>query len=153
MDTSIGAVVIGWDPNFSYSSLVYASCCLRELPGCLLVSTNNDHADRIGQGALGCERMMPGTGCLVAAVETAADMQAVRLFVWDAFHEMCDERCWGTSIHPESSALCMLTVGYFLAGERWQWWQLPPHTHCLTHRALTRAASACVAAGECGQRR
>ncbi len=28
-DPEIGAVVVGWDPNFSYSRLVYASVCLR----------------------------------------------------------------------------------------------------------------------------
>lgn len=33
VDESIGAVVVGWDPRFSYSRLVYASVCLRELKG------------------------------------------------------------------------------------------------------------------------
>jgi len=32
--------VVGWDPHFNYSKLVYASACLRELPGCLFVATN-----------------------------------------------------------------------------------------------------------------
>ncbi|EFJ53185.1 hypothetical protein VOLCADRAFT_115779 [Volvox carteri f. nagariensis] len=74
VDPDIGAVVVGWDPHFSYSRLVYASICLRELPGCLLVATNTDCADHIGGG-----RMMPGTGGLVRAVEVAAGMKAVNV--------------------------------------------------------------------------
>ncbi|GLI70322.1 hypothetical protein VaNZ11_015277 [Volvox africanus] len=74
VDPDIGAVVVGWDPNFSYSRLVYASICLRELPGCLLVATNTDCADHIGGG-----RMMPGTGGLVRAVEVAAGVTAVNV--------------------------------------------------------------------------
>lgn len=78
----MGAVVVGWDPHFSYSRIVYASVCLRELPGCALVATNLDCADHIGggggphgEGRGG--RMMPGTGGLVAAVEVASGVKAV----------------------------------------------------------------------------
>ncbi|KAG2445344.1 hypothetical protein HYH02_008809 [Chlamydomonas schloesseri] len=74
VDPEVGAVVVGWDPNFSYSRLVYASIHLRELPGCLLVATNMDCADHIGGG-----RMMPGTGGLVKAVETASGVSAVNV--------------------------------------------------------------------------
>ncbi|GIL85777.1 hypothetical protein Vretifemale_14214 [Volvox reticuliferus] len=74
VDPDIGAVVVGWDPNFSYSRIVYASICLRELPGCVLVATNTDCADHIGGG-----RMMPGTGGLVRAVEVAAGTTAVNV--------------------------------------------------------------------------
>eukprot|EP00798_Chlamydomonas_sp_ICE-L_P006189 gene6189-2806_t len=70
VDPDIGAVIVGWDPLFSYSRLVYASICLREIPGCLFVATNPDHADHIGGG-----RMMPGTGGLVAAVELASGVK------------------------------------------------------------------------------
>jgi hypothetical protein len=51
---------------------VYASACLRELPGCLFVATNMDHADVIGNN-----RMMPGTGALVAALQVASGMEPV----------------------------------------------------------------------------
>jgi ribonucleotide monophosphatase NagD (HAD superfamily) len=51
---------------------VYASACLRELPGCLFVATNLDHADHIGNN-----RMMPGTGALVAALQVASGMEPV----------------------------------------------------------------------------
>ncbi|KIY95479.1 pyridoxal (pyridoxine, vitamin B6) phosphatase [Monoraphidium neglectum] len=58
VDTGIGAVVVG----------------LRELPGCFLVATNTDDFDYIGGG-----RTMPGTGCIVAAVETASGSKAVNV--------------------------------------------------------------------------
>ncbi|GBF89918.1 phosphoglycolate phosphatase [Raphidocelis subcapitata] len=74
LDESIGCVVVGWDPHFNYSSVVYASACLRELPGCFLVATNTDDFDHIGRG-----RTMPGTGCIVAAVETASGVKAINV--------------------------------------------------------------------------
>ncbi|KAF8071377.1 PGLP2 [Scenedesmus sp. PABB004] len=80
LDESIGAVVLAWDPAFSYSKLVLASACLRELPGCLFVVTNRDDADFIGRpanGGGGGGRMMPGTGALAAALEVAAGRRAV----------------------------------------------------------------------------
>lgn len=68
-------MVVGWDPHFSYSRLVYASIALRELPGPVpLVATNTDCADHIGGG-----RMMPGTGGLAAALEVASGRKAVRI--------------------------------------------------------------------------
>ncbi len=54
---------------------MYASICLREIPGCLFVATNGDHADKIGSNG----RMMPGTGGIVAAVEVASGVTPVRL--------------------------------------------------------------------------
>lgn len=75
IDPDIGAVVVGWDPHFSYSRLVYASIALRELPGPVpLVATNTDCADHIGGG-----RMMPGTGGLAAALEVASGRKAVNV--------------------------------------------------------------------------
>lgn len=72
VDPDIGAVLVGWDPYFSYSKMVYASICLREVSGCVLVATNTDHADKIND-----VRMMPGTGGLVAAIEVASGTRAV----------------------------------------------------------------------------
>ncbi|PRW56967.1 phosphoglycolate phosphatase [Chlorella sorokiniana] len=74
LDPSIGAVVIGWDPAFSYTKVCYASACLREIPGCHFVATNLDSADAMGNG-----RFMPGTGCSVHAVETAVERRAVNV--------------------------------------------------------------------------
>ena len=53
--------------------LCYATAVLRESPECALVATNPDSGDRIT-----ADRIMPGTGCLVAALEKASDRQAVR---------------------------------------------------------------------------
>ena len=54
LDPSFGAVVVGWDPGFTYAKLCYASACLRELPGgCLFVATNLDAADNSGEQAGG----------------------------------------------------------------------------------------------------
>ncbi|KAL4450044.1 hypothetical protein ABPG77_010713 [Micractinium sp. CCAP 211/92] len=71
LDPEIGAVVVGWDPTFSYAKLCLASALLLELPGCQFVATNLDSADHMGNG-----RMMPGTGCIVRSIETATDRQA-----------------------------------------------------------------------------
>lgn len=44
----IQAVVVGYDEQFTYEKLCYASACLREIPNCLFVATNLDNADHIG---------------------------------------------------------------------------------------------------------
>jgi len=49
LDPSIGAVVCGWDPAFSYARLCYASALLRELPDVHFVVSNLDHADNMGE--------------------------------------------------------------------------------------------------------
>jgi phosphoglycolate phosphatase len=72
VDPEIGAVVLAWDPDFSYSRLVYASICLREIKDCLFIATNSDSFDTIGG-----DRMMPGTGCLLAALEIASSRKAL----------------------------------------------------------------------------
>ncbi|MEW5308032.1 MAG: hypothetical protein WDW38_000021 [Sanguina aurantia] len=54
--------------------MVYASAVLREVPGCVFVATNLDHADVMPGG-----RMMPGTGGIVSAVEVASGRQAVNV--------------------------------------------------------------------------
>lgn len=71
LDPDIGAVVVGWDPTFSYGKLCLASTLLLELPGCHFVATNLDSADHMGNG-----RMMPGTGCIVRSIETATGRPA-----------------------------------------------------------------------------
>ncbi|GAX84042.1 hypothetical protein CEUSTIGMA_g11466.t1 [Chlamydomonas eustigma] len=48
VDKDIGAVVVGWDPKFDDSKIVYASICLREIPGCLFIASNTDSADSLG---------------------------------------------------------------------------------------------------------
>lgn len=67
------ALVVGACPDFSYRQLCYAAAVLRETRGCALVATNPDAGDRIT-----ASRIMPGTGCVVAAVELATERRAVR---------------------------------------------------------------------------
>ena len=74
IDPDISAVIVAFQPDFNYRHLCYASACLRENPGCLLLSSNPDASDKVAGG-----RRMPGTGCIVAAVETASGVSAVRI--------------------------------------------------------------------------
>ncbi|KAH1208778.1 Phosphoglycolate phosphatase 2 [Glycine max] len=41
-DKSVGAVVVGIDPNINYYKLQYGTLCIRENPGCLFIATNHD---------------------------------------------------------------------------------------------------------------
>jgi len=72
VDSDIGAVVVGFDWNFSYDKLAYASMCLREIPDCRFVLTNGDHGDHVGAG-----RIMPVTGSISASIELASGQKPV----------------------------------------------------------------------------
>jgi ribonucleotide monophosphatase NagD (HAD superfamily) len=67
------AVVLGFTPSFSYRHLCFASAVLLETPGCRFIGTNPDLGDRISSS-----RIMPGTGCLISALEKASGRKAVR---------------------------------------------------------------------------
>ncbi|NWQ62207.1 PGP phosphatase, partial [Neopipo cinnamomea] len=71
LDPAVGAVLVGFDEHFSYAKLCQALRYLLRNPGCLLVGTNRDHRLPLEGGAA-----IPGTGCLVKAVETAAQREA-----------------------------------------------------------------------------
>ncbi|KAF5829162.1 HAD-like domain-containing protein [Dunaliella salina] len=83
IDENIGAVVVGFDGLLSYSRIVYASCCLRELPGCLFVVTNVDPNDNLGQPTKApfnqqpLRRMMPVTGTMVQSIAHPTGKQPV----------------------------------------------------------------------------
>lgn len=64
-DQRIGAVIVGSDPNFSFSALAMASLCLERIEGSLFVATNDDAFDLVGG------RRLPGNGCQVAALQAA----------------------------------------------------------------------------------
>ncbi len=64
-DERIGAVVVGCDVEFNYSSIAAASLCLQR-NGALFVATNDDPYDVVGG------RRIPGNGVLVAAVQAIA---------------------------------------------------------------------------------
>ncbi|CAG9467071.1 unnamed protein product [Pedinophyceae sp. YPF-701] len=71
LDPSVRAVLIGYDAHFTYRKIATANLYLRSDPSVRLVGTNGDAADRIDD-----ERMMAGTGGLVAAVEVASGRTA-----------------------------------------------------------------------------
>uniref|UniRef100_A0A8D2Q6S5 Glycerol-3-phosphate phosphatase n=2 Tax=Varanus komodoensis TaxID=61221 RepID=A0A8D2Q6S5_VARKO len=71
LDPAVGAVLVGFDEHFSYGKLCLALRYLLERDGCLLVGTNRDHRLPLEGGSA-----VPGTGCLVKAVETAAEREA-----------------------------------------------------------------------------
>ncbi|XP_009565237.2 glycerol-3-phosphate phosphatase [Cuculus canorus] len=72
LDPAVRAVLVGFDEHFSYAKLCQAlRYLLRDGTGCLLVGTNRDNRLPLEGGAA-----IPGTGCLVKAVETAAQREA-----------------------------------------------------------------------------
>ncbi|XP_062999234.1 glycerol-3-phosphate phosphatase [Elgaria multicarinata webbii] len=71
LDPAVSAVLVGYDEHFSYGKLCLALRYLLQRDGCLLVGTNRDHRLPLEGGSA-----VPGTGCLVKAVETAAEREA-----------------------------------------------------------------------------
>ncbi|XP_075949463.1 glycerol-3-phosphate phosphatase [Anarhichas minor] len=70
LDADVKAVVVGFDEHFSYMKVNRAMQYLTQ-PGCLFVGTNRDTRLPLEGG-----KAVPGTGCLLQAVETAAQRQA-----------------------------------------------------------------------------
>ncbi|KAL0983944.1 hypothetical protein UPYG_G00135040 [Umbra pygmaea] len=70
LDSEVKAVVVGFDEHFSYMKLNRAHQYLNN-PDCLLVGTNTDTRLPLEGG-----KAVPGTGCILKAVETAAQRQA-----------------------------------------------------------------------------
>ncbi|XP_055991224.1 glycerol-3-phosphate phosphatase [Sorex fumeus] len=70
LEPGVRAVVVGFDPHFSYMKLTKAVRYLQQ-PDCLLVGTNLDNRLPLENGGF-----IAGTGCLVRAVEMAAQRQA-----------------------------------------------------------------------------
>ncbi|XP_010554749.1 PREDICTED: phosphoglycolate phosphatase 2 [Tarenaya hassleriana] len=62
-DKTVGAVVVGLDPNINYYKLQYGTLCVRENPGCLFIATNRDAV-----GHMTDLQEWPGAGCMVAAM-------------------------------------------------------------------------------------
>ncbi|CAI5659415.1 glycerol-3-phosphate phosphatase [Oreochromis niloticus] len=70
LDPEVKAVVVGFDEHFSYMKLNRAMQYLTQ-QGCLFVGTNRDTRLPLEGG-----KAVPGTGCLLQAVETAAQREA-----------------------------------------------------------------------------
>ncbi|MBN3303951.1 PGP phosphatase, partial [Amia calva] len=70
LDPEVKAVVVGFDQHFSYMKLNKALLYLSN-PDCIFLGTNTDTRLPLEGG-----KAVPGTGCLLRAVETAAQRQA-----------------------------------------------------------------------------
>ncbi|XP_078096358.1 glycerol-3-phosphate phosphatase [Mustelus asterias] len=69
LDPAVGAVLVGFDEHFTYLKLCRAARYLRN-PACIFLATNTDTLLPLEGGGI------PGTGCLVKAVEAAANRTA-----------------------------------------------------------------------------
>ncbi|XP_012297098.3 glycerol-3-phosphate phosphatase [Aotus nancymaae] len=97
LEPDVRAVVVGFDPHFSYMKLTKALRYLQQ-PGCLLVGTNMDNRLPLENG-----RFIAGTGCLVRAVEMAAQRQADIIGKPSRFIFDCVSQEYG--INPERTVM------------------------------------------------
>lgn len=70
LNPNVGAVIVGFDEFFNFKKMVRA-CSYLDRPGCLFIATNTD--ERFPTPGY----IIPGTGALVKAVETAAERKPV----------------------------------------------------------------------------
>ncbi|KAG7481173.1 hypothetical protein MATL_G00063820 [Megalops atlanticus] len=70
LDSDIKAVLVGYDDKLNFMKLAKACCYLRN-PECLFLATDTDPWHPLREG-----RVIPGSGSLTAALETATDRKA-----------------------------------------------------------------------------
>ncbi|XP_008843441.1 glycerol-3-phosphate phosphatase [Nannospalax galili] len=97
LEPDVRAVVVGFDPHFSYMKLTKAVRYLQQ-PDCLLVGTNMDNRLPLENG-----HFIAGTGCLVRAVEMAAQRQADIIGKPSRFIFDCVSQEYG--INPERTVM------------------------------------------------
>lgn len=97
LEPGVRAVVVGFDPHFSYMKLTKAVRYLQQ-PDCLLVGTNMDNRLPLENG-----RFIAGTGCLVRAVEMATQRQADIIGKPSRFIFDCVSQEYG--INPERTVM------------------------------------------------
>lgn len=84
-----GAVVIGFDPGFTYGSITEAIKVFKHNPEALMIACNLD-ATYVGDNG----QIFPGTGCLVKAVAYASGKDPIVMgkpnnHIYDALLESC----------------------------------------------------------------
>ncbi|KAJ3608497.1 hypothetical protein NHX12_025544 [Muraenolepis orangiensis] len=89
LDPEVKAVVVGFDEHFSYMKVNRAMQYLND-PSCLFVATNTDTRLPLEGG-----KAVPGTGCLVHAVEMAAQRQAHKVGKPNGFMVDCVAQQFG----------------------------------------------------------
>jgi phosphoglycolate/pyridoxal phosphate phosphatase family enzyme len=65
-DSDVGAVVVGFDPNFNYYKIQYAQLCINKNPGCAFLATNMDCVAHVTDAQEWAE-----AGAMVGAVAVA----------------------------------------------------------------------------------
>ncbi|KAJ3604175.1 hypothetical protein NHX12_028916 [Muraenolepis orangiensis] len=70
LSADVKAVLVGHDDQFTFLKLAKASCYLKD-PDCLFLATDNDPWHPLKDG-----RILPGSGCLTAALEVATGRKA-----------------------------------------------------------------------------
>ncbi|KAK4841432.1 hypothetical protein QYF36_004390 [Acer negundo] len=71
-DKTVGAVVVGLDPDINYYKLQYGTLCIRENPGCLFIATNRDAV-----GHMTDLQEWPGAGCMVGAMCASTEKEPI----------------------------------------------------------------------------
>lgn len=72
LDSSIGAVVVGLDWEVTYTKVAYATRLLRENPGCIYLSTNQDSTFPAKKGV-----QLPGGGTCVSMLTFASGVTPI----------------------------------------------------------------------------
>jgi phosphoglycolate/pyridoxal phosphate phosphatase family enzyme len=71
----VDAIVVGHDTDFTFRKLAIASNLLLRNPNALLVATNRDSFDLVGEDG----RQIPGNGCMVQALEYCSQRRAINV--------------------------------------------------------------------------
>lgn len=100
LDPEVGAVVVGFDEHVSYPKLTKAASYLKN-PDCIFIATNRDE-----KFPSESDLIIPGTGTLVAAVQTVSGRQPISLGKPSKFMLDCIKQK-----HPELDLTRSIMIG------------------------------------------